>query len=153
MKIGFDDETALNGKKLHQEIIARKHPRRVTLAVSCSDTNYNVPTNNLKRFLSDTRQFNNLLMQSSPNVRRRQRSTLRKSRVVRQAPSITKSTSFNGDDDAMSLQSILKVLSLTPVCHEYERMKVGDIKKEQDKSNHTVWRLSTVNAQYSVCNR
>ena len=73
--------------------------------------------------------------------------------MVRQRPSIQKSSSFNSEDDALSLQSILQVLSHTPVCREYERMSVGDIKREQDKSNHGIWRLSTVNAQYAVCSR
>ena len=92
-------------------------------------------------------------MQPSPSARRKQQSILRKSKVVRQGPSIQKSSSFNSEDDALSLQSILQVLSRTPVCHEYQRMQVGDIKREQDKSDHSIWRLSTVNAQYAVCNR
>ena len=73
--------------------------------------------------------------------------------MVRQGRSVKKSNSFNSEDDALSLQSILQVLSRTPVCQEYERMSVGDIKKEQDKSDHSIWRLSTVNAQYAVCSR
>ena len=73
--------------------------------------------------------------------------------MVRKGHSIQKSSSFNSQDDALSLQSILKVLSHTPVCHEYERMQVGDIKREQDKTDHSIWRLSTVNAQYAVCSR
>lgn len=156
IKIGFDDETALNAKKLHQDIAARKHPRRVVLALSHTDAAEGEEldaTGQLKRFLSDTRKFNTLLMQPSPNLRRKQQSILRKSKVVRQGHSIAKSSSFNSEEDAMSLQSILRVLSRTPVCYEYDRMMVGDIKKEQDRSDHSNWRLSTVNAQYSVCNR
>ena len=156
IKIGFDDETALNAKKLHSEIVAKKHPRRIVLALLSNDTTEGDEvdaTGQLRRHLSDTKKFNNLLMQQSPSVRRRQQSVFRKSRVVRQGATITKSSSFSGDEDAMSLQSILRGLSLTPVCHEYERMQVGDIKKEQDKSDHSIWRLSTVNAQYGVCSR
>ena len=73
--------------------------------------------------------------------------------MVRQGQSIKKSSSFTNENDALSLQSVLQVLSHTPVCLEYERMKVGDIKQEQDKSDHGIWRLSTVNAHYGVCNR
>ena len=146
----------MNAKKLHQEIVTRKHPRRIVLALLSSDSAEGDEvdaTGQLRRHLSDTKKFNTLLMQQSPNVRRRQHSVLRKSKVMRQGASLAKSSSFSSDEDAMSLQSILRGLSLTPVCREYERMQVGDIKKEQDKSDHSIWRLSTVNAQYGVCSR
>ena len=157
IKIGFDDETVPNAKKLHQDIITKRHPKRIELALSAvtdiAEGDGIDKTGQLKRFLSDTKKFNSLLMQPSPTVRRKQHSILRKSRVVRQGQTIKKSSSFNNENDALSLQSVLQVLSHTPVCHEYERMKVGDIKREQDKSDHSIWRLSTVNAHYGICNR
>ena len=73
--------------------------------------------------------------------------------MVRQGQSMKKSNSYSNKDNALSLQSVLQVLSHTPVCHEYERMKISDIKQEQDKSDHSIWRLSTVNAHYGICNR
>ena len=156
IKIGFDEEMGSNAKKIHEVIVTRKHPRKVVLALAYDDSKEEaLPTNtgHLKRCLSDTQKFNSLLQQS-PHMRRKQHSILRKSRVVHhKAQTLSKSNSFTNEEDAVSLQSILKQLSHTPVCREYMRMGVGDITKEQDKSDQSVWRLSTVNAQYSVCNR
>jgi len=156
IKIGFDEEMGSNAKKLHEIIVTRKHPRKVLLALTYNDNTEEAPpinTGQLKQCLSDTQKFNNLLQQS-PHMRRKQHSILRKSRVVNnKVQTLSKSNSFANEEDAVSLQSILKQLSRTPVCLEYMRMGMGDITKEQDKSDHSVWRLSTVNAQYSVCNR
>jgi len=145
-----------NAKKLHEVIVTRKHPRKVVLALTYHDSNEDTPptnTGHLQQCLSDTQQFNTLLQQS-PHMRRKQHSILRKSRVVNnKTQTLSKRNSSANEEDAVSLQSILKQLSRTPVCREYMRMGVGDITKEQDKSDHSVWRLSTVNAQYSVCSR